>query len=76
MYQLRPVVGHSAIHQWGLFARAPFEVGDMVIEYLGEVIRPAIADLREVQYEKEGIGSCYMVFLLLRTPGRQSLLNV
>lgn len=33
---------------------------EMVIEYVGQGIRPIIADLREVQYEKMGIGSSYL----------------
>ena len=32
-----------------------------VIEYVGEVIRGKVADVREKQYERNGIGSCYMV---------------
>jgi len=32
-----------------------------VIEYVGEVIRQAVADLREVEYERMGIGGTYMV---------------
>lgn len=34
--------------------------GDMVIEYVGEVIRQFIADYREEQYEKLGMGSSYL----------------
>ena len=34
--------------------------GEMVIEYVGEVIRAAVADRREKQYERQGIGSSYL----------------
>jgi histone-lysine N-methyltransferase SETD1 len=33
---------------------------DMVIEYVGETIRLSVGDLREKQYELEGINSNYM----------------
>ena len=33
---------------------------DMVIEYVGETVRQTVGDLREKQYELEGINSNYM----------------
>lgn len=56
----RAVVGHSQIHEWGLFATSTLEEGTIVIEYVGELIRQRIADLREVRYDEEGLGSVYM----------------
>lgn len=53
-------VGHSPIHQWGLFANVRVDPDTMVIEYLGEMIRSKVADIREKKYEASGIGSCYM----------------
>lgn len=50
----------SRIHEWGLFAMEPINAGDMVIEYIGEVIRHKVADIREKMYEKMGIGSSYL----------------
>ncbi|KAJ1995056.1 Histone-lysine N-methyltransferase setd1b [Coemansia spiralis] len=50
----------SAIHDWGLFASEPIFRGEFVIEYIGERIRGKLADLREEQYEREGIGSSYL----------------
>ncbi|KAJ2348102.1 histone methyltransferase set1 [Coemansia sp. RSA 2618] len=50
----------SAIHDWGLFASEPIFQGEFVIEYIGERIRSQLADLREDQYEREGIGSSYL----------------
>lgn len=34
--------------------------GELVIEYTGEIIRNALADYREVRYNEEGFGDCYM----------------
>ena len=50
----------SPIHEWGLFALECIESNDMVIEYIGEVIRQKVADAREKKYEKIGIGSSYL----------------
>ncbi|KAK4751547.1 hypothetical protein SAY87_005029 [Trapa incisa] len=50
----------SKIHDWGLVAQEPIEAEDFVIEYVGELIRPRISDMRELQYEKMGIGSSYL----------------
>lgn len=32
----------------------------MLVEYMGEVIRQCVADLREKKYEEMGVGSCYL----------------
>jgi SET domain-containing protein len=50
----------SSIHDWGLFALESIDVNDMVIEYVGEVVRYKVADEREKRYEKVGIGSSYL----------------
>ncbi|PKA51108.1 Histone-lysine N-methyltransferase ATX2 [Apostasia shenzhenica] len=50
----------SKIHDWGLVALEPIEAEDFVIEYVGELIRRRISDVRELQYEKMGIGSSYL----------------
>ncbi|KAM1363455.1 hypothetical protein ACFX2H_028147 [Malus domestica] len=50
----------SKIHDWGLVALEPIEAEDFVIEYVGELIRPRISDIRERHYEKIGIGSSYL----------------
>jgi len=52
--------GKSAIHDWGLFAREYIGADEMVIEYVGEVVRPLLSDVREGRYEKQGIGSSYL----------------
>ena len=50
----------SGIHDWGLFALEPIAAEEMVIEYVGSIIRQPVADLREKQYESSGIGSSYL----------------
>lgn len=50
----------STIHGWGLFALEDIPADEMVIEYVGEVIRSLVADERERRYENMGIGSSYL----------------
>ncbi|KAL0083786.1 hypothetical protein J3Q64DRAFT_1749337 [Phycomyces blakesleeanus] len=50
----------SPIHAWGLFAEEPIDANDIVIEYVGEVIRHQVAEKREKEYERTGIGSSYL----------------
>lgn len=54
------LVGPSKIHCQGLFALEHFSQGDIVIEYVGEVIDNVEADLREKKYEKSGMSDCYL----------------
>jgi len=53
------VVLPSSIHGLGLFARRDIEMGEMLIEYAGEMIRLVLCDIRERYYESRGVG-CYM----------------
>ncbi|CAI6342009.1 unnamed protein product [Periconia digitata] len=50
----------SAIHNWGLYAQEPITANDMIIEYVGEKVRQRVADLREVKYDMQGVGSSYL----------------
>jgi len=52
----------SNIHGLGLFTTLDIPQGNIVVEYIGEVVRNRIADLREKEYEEKGIGegSCYL----------------
>lgn len=50
----------SAIHNWGLYAMENIGANDMIIEYVGEKVRQQVADIRERQYLKSGIGSSYL----------------
>jgi len=53
-------VGPSKIHCQGLFAIEPYSQGDIVIEYVGEIIGNEEADRREIYYEKSGMSDCYL----------------
>ena len=55
-------VRKSSIHGGGLYAAggAVFEKGEMIVEYIGQIVRQAVADRREVKYEEQGLGSCYL----------------
>ncbi|KAL0267027.1 UNVERIFIED_CONTAM: hypothetical protein PYX00_009406 [Menopon gallinae] len=57
----------SDIHDWGLFAMEPIAADEMVIEYVGQMVRPFLADFREKEYEKKGIGSSYLFRIDLET---------
>ncbi|KAG8783447.1 histone methyltransferase set1, partial [Serendipita sp. 398] len=50
----------SPIHDWGLYALERIPKGEMVIEYVGEIIRQQVAEGRERAYERSGIGSSYL----------------
>ncbi|WWC70852.1 uncharacterized protein I206_104804 [Kwoniella pini CBS 10737] len=50
----------SAIEGYGLYAMETIVKGEMVCEYVGELCRAAIADVREQKYLKQGIGSSYL----------------
>ena len=50
----------SPIHDWGLYTKERIVANDLVIEYVGEVIRQQVAEEREKKYEKCGIGSSYL----------------
>ncbi|KAM0907328.1 hypothetical protein ACQ4PT_016201 [Festuca glaucescens] len=39
--------GKSRIHGFGVFAKVAHKAGDMMIEYIGELVRPPISDIRE-----------------------------
>jgi hypothetical protein len=53
-------VGPSKIHRIGLFTLESLKPKEIVIEYVGEIIRNEVADNREKRYEQTGIGDCYM----------------
>ncbi|KIJ63624.1 hypothetical protein HYDPIDRAFT_92226, partial [Hydnomerulius pinastri MD-312] len=50
----------SPIHDWGLYAMEGIAKGEMVIEYLGEIIMTQVADKREKLYDRQDIGSSYL----------------
>ena len=52
--------GRSPVHAWGLFARDTIPAEEFVIEYVGELIRSSLEDIREATYERSGLGSSYL----------------
>ena len=50
----------SAIHGWGLYAEENIAMSEMIIEYVGEKVRQAVANIREIRYDKQGMGSSYL----------------
>lgn len=50
----------SAIHGWGLYAEENIGINELIIEYVGEKVRQKVADMREIRYEKQGVGSSYL----------------
>jgi len=50
----------SPIEGYGLYAMETIHPGEMVCEYVGEICRSAVADVREQRYMKQGIGSSYL----------------
>eukprot|EP01133_Synstelium_polycarpum_P015724 gene15724-18683_t len=53
--QIKP----SRIHSLGAFATKHIVRGEFIIEYVGEIIRQKLADVREKRYQREGL-DCFM----------------
>ncbi|KAL4440395.1 hypothetical protein ABPG75_003396 [Micractinium tetrahymenae] len=60
----RVTIGKSAIHGWGGFAKTALKAHDMVIEYVGELVRHSVADLRERRLYDAKVGAGTYVFRL------------
>ncbi|KAF5742713.1 histone-lysine N-methyltransferase ATX2-like [Tripterygium wilfordii] len=58
-FRKRLAFGKSGIHGFGIFTKHPHRAGDMVIEYIGEVVRPSIADRREHFIYNSLVPNCY-----------------
>lgn len=56
--------GKSAIHGWGAFTTRKLSPGDMVIEYVGELVRPSVAEMRERLLYDTLVGAGTYVFRL------------
>ena len=50
------VLARSKIQGLGLYAARDLEKGQMIIEYIGEVIRSNLTDIREKRYEDQNRG--------------------
>ena len=59
-FSIELLAGKSAIHDWGLFAMEHIGADEMVIEYVGDVVRPLLSDIREKRYEKQANLSIYI----------------
>eukprot|EP01026_Neomeris_dumetosa_P061029 TRINITY_DN5757_c0_g1_i4.p1 TRINITY_DN5757_c0_g1~~TRINITY_DN5757_c0_g1_i4.p1 ORF type:complete len:544 (-),score=58.05 TRINITY_DN5757_c0_g1_i4:277-1863(-) len=59
---IRVGFGKSPIHCWGGFAKKMHRAGDMIIEYVGEIIRPAVADMRERETYNDKVGGGTYIF--------------
>ncbi|CAN6460712.1 unnamed protein product [Victoria cruziana] len=61
-YRKRLAFGKSRIHGFGVFAKRPHKAGEMVIEYIGELVRPKIADRREHLFYNSLVGAGTYMF--------------
>eukprot|EP00887_Chlorella_sp_A99_P002328 scaffold10.g2328.t1 len=60
----RVTAGKSGIHGWGAFAKLPHHEGEMVIEYVGDLVRPSVADMRERLCYDSVVGAGTYIFRL------------
>uniref|UniRef100_A0A175YHQ5 Histone-lysine N-methyltransferase n=1 Tax=Daucus carota subsp. sativus TaxID=79200 RepID=A0A175YHQ5_DAUCS len=58
-FRKRLAFGKSGIHGYGIFAKQQHFAGDMVIEYIGELVRAPIADRREHLIYNSFVPNCY-----------------
>ncbi|OEL35786.1 Histone-lysine N-methyltransferase ATX2 [Dichanthelium oligosanthes] len=54
--------GKSKIHGFGVFAKVAHKAGDMMIEYIGEIVRPPISDIRERRIYNSLVGAGTYMF--------------
>ena len=55
-----------------MYSRVPLKAGDVIVEYVGELIRPVVADKREKQYDARGIGYDYYYFIFISSSSSYS----
>jgi SET domain-containing protein len=56
------LAGKSAIHGWGAFTKVPASASDMLVEYMGELLRRPVADARERRTYDRLVGAGTYVF--------------
>ncbi|VAI16706.1 unnamed protein product [Triticum turgidum subsp. durum] len=61
-FRKRLAFGKSRIHGFGVFAKVAHNAGDMMIEYIGELVRPPISDLRERRIYNSLVGAGTYMF--------------
>lgn len=50
----------SVIHGMGLFSIECIEEGEFITEYIGEVVRNSVANMRQEKYTRRGMGDSYL----------------
>lgn len=60
----RVLPGKSGVHGWGAFAKERHVQGQMVIEYVGDLVRPSVADAREAALYNSMVGAGTYIFRL------------
>ncbi|XP_052167696.1 histone-lysine N-methyltransferase TRX1 [Oryza glaberrima] len=61
-FRRRLAFGKSRIHGFGVFAKVSHKAGDMMIEYIGELVRPPISDIRERRIYNSLVGAGTYMF--------------
>ncbi|KAL6863720.1 hypothetical protein ACP4OV_016623 [Aristida adscensionis] len=61
-FRKRLTFGKSRIHGFGVFAKVAHKAGDMMIEYIGEIVRPPISDTRERRIYNSLVGAGTYMF--------------
>lgn len=61
-FRRRLAFGKSRIHGFGVFAKVAHKAGDMMIEYIGELVRPPISDIRERRIYNSLVGAGTYMF--------------
>jgi len=60
----RVLPGKSGVHGWGAFAKERHVQDQMVIEYVGDLVRPSVADAREAALYNSMVGAGTYIFRL------------
>uniref|UniRef100_C0PAQ0 [histone H3]-lysine(4) N-trimethyltransferase n=1 Tax=Zea mays TaxID=4577 RepID=C0PAQ0_MAIZE len=61
-FRKRLTFGKSKIHGYGVFAKVAHKAGDMMVEYIGEIVRPPISDTRERRIYNSLVGAGTYMF--------------
>lgn len=61
-FRRRLAFGKSRIHGFGVFTKVAHKAGDMMIEYIGELVRPPVSDIREGRIYNSLVGAGTYMF--------------